>query len=133
MLRFASPIDHLETRHSRGRNTQNSSKERNSPQFWKQMLYKIPDLVFWDNFCSTYNAVSVKVMVGYQKEFKILVNPARSIEYCGVWVSEWLIQHWVLALTHHLHNCQNGNIIVMSVSQKRAHTHTHKEKKLQVY
>ena len=35
------------------------------------MLYKIPDLVFWDNFCSTYNAVGVKVMVEYWKEFKI--------------------------------------------------------------
>ena len=45
------------------------------------MLYKIPDLPFRANFWSTNNAVRVKAMVRYCKEFKKLVNPAHSIKY----------------------------------------------------
>ena len=45
------------------------------------MLYKIPDLPLRANFWSTNNAVRVKAMVRYCKEFKILVNPAHSIKY----------------------------------------------------
>ena len=53
----------------------------NALQISKEMLYKIPDLPFRANFWSTNNAVRVKAMVRYCKEFKILVNPAHSIEY----------------------------------------------------
>ena len=54
----------------------------NSPvQIWNQMLYKISDLPFRANFWSTNNAVRVKAIVRYCKEFKILVNPAHSIKY----------------------------------------------------
>ena len=66
-----------------------------------------------------YNAVIMKVIVGYKiKKFKIIVSPTHSIEWSGAGLQVWLIQHGLLAFTHHLHNCRN--IIVMSVSHKRA-------------